>query len=158
MAMVIDSDEKVYIHELKDLYNAEQQLVEALPKVIKALNSEDARQAVKHHLEETKGQVKRLEQIFKGLDYAPSGVKCKGMEGLVSEADEVIGEKQFPKEKQTEALLSGGQKIEHYEIVAYKGAIKSAREMGRNNDATLLQDSLAEEEAALRTLEQLSAS
>ncbi|MBX3046127.1 MAG: DUF892 family protein [Anaerolineales bacterium] len=156
MAMVIDSEEKVYIHELKDLYSAEQQLVEALPKVVKALTTEDAKQAVKHHLEETKGQVKRLEQIFKGLDYAPSGVKCKGMEGLVSEADEVIGEKEFPKDKRTEALLSGGQKIEHYEIIAYKGAIKSAQEMGRHSDASLLQESLAEEEAALRKLEQLS--
>lgn len=156
MAMVIDSEEKVYIHELKDLYSAEQQLVEALPKVIRALGSDEAKKAVQQHLEETKGQVKRLEQIFKGLDFSPGGVKCKGMEGLVAEADEVLGEKEFPKDKRSEALLSGGQKIEHYEIVAYNSAIKSAQEMGRSDDAALLQQSLAEEEAALRRLQQLS--
>lgn len=156
MAMTIDSDEKVYIHELKDLYNAEQQLIKALPKVIKALNSEAAKTAVKNHLEETKNHAKRLEGIFKDLDNSPNGVKCKGMEGLIEEGDEAIAQKQFPKDKLTEALLSGGQKIEHYEIVAYTGAIKSAREMGRSNDAALLQQSLAEEEAALQKLKQLA--
>lgn len=156
MAMVIDSEEKVYIHELKDLYSAEEQLVKALPKVIKALKSEEAKGAVKQHLEETKAQVNRLKAIFKDLDYAPNGVKCKGMEGLISEADEAIAEKEFPEDKLTETLLSGGQKIEHYEIVAYKGAIKSAREMGRMNDAGVLEQSLAEEENALRKLEQLA--
>lgn len=156
MTLVIDSEEKVYVHELKDLYSAEQQLVEALPKVIKALSSEEAKAVVQHHLQQTKGQVKRLETIFQGLEYVPGGIKCKGMEGLVAEADEVIGEKQFPKMKQTEALLTGGQKIEHYEILAYKGAIKSAEELGRPDDAALLQESLAEEEAALDKLQRLA--
>lgn len=156
MTMVIDSAEKVYIHELKDLYNAEEQLVKALPNVIEALSSEQARRVVEQHLQETKTQVQRLESIFKDLDYSPKGVRCKGMEGLISEADEVIAEEEFPEDKRTEALLTGGQKIEHYEILAYKGAIKSAREMGRQNHAALLRESLSEEENALRELEYLS--
>lgn len=155
MTMVIDSNEKVYIHELKDLYNAEQQLVKALPKVIASLTSNQAKRVVEQHLQETKGQVHRLESIFKGLDYSPSGVRCKGMEGLVSEADEVIAEEQFPEDKRIEALISGGQKIEQYEIVAYTAAIKSARELGRESDAVLLEETLAEERNALTKLEQL---
>jgi ferritin-like metal-binding protein YciE len=157
MAMTLDSHEKLFIHELKDLYNAENQLIKTLPKVAKAVNSSEVKTAINKHLAETKEQAKRLERILKEMDYGASGVKCLGMEGLVSEADEIIKEKELPKDLLTETLVSGGQKIEHYEIVAYQSAAKAARELGKGHAADLLEQSLAEEQKALLTLEELAA-
>jgi ferritin-like metal-binding protein YciE len=155
--MTLDSHEKLFIHELKDLYNAENQLIKSLPKVAKAVNSAEVKAAINDHLAETKEQAKRLERILKDMDYGPTGVKCHGMEGLVSEADEIIKEKELPKDLLTETLVSGGQKIEHYEIVAYKSAVKAARELGMSHAADLLEQTLAEEQKALLKLEELAA-
>src|ERR1700738_4882573 len=83
---------ELYIDELKDIYNAETQLVKALPKMAKAATSQELRQGFEEHLEQTKGHVQRLEQIFQKLDESPKGKKCKGMEGLVEEGSEVMGE------------------------------------------------------------------
>jgi len=152
MTMTLDSHEKFFIHELKDLYSAENQLIEALPKVIKAVDKQEVKDALSSHLAETKEHAKRIERIFKTLEWEPGGVKCAGMEGLVKEGDEVMKEKQLPKNLITEALVAGGQKIENYEIVAYGSAIKSARQLGHADAAALLSESLSEEQAALEKL------
>lgn len=156
MAMTLDSQEKLFVHELKDLYNAENQLIKALPKVAKAVNSQEVKTAINSHLAETKEQAKRLERILKEMEYGATGVKCHGMEGLVSEADEIMKEKELPKDLLTETLVTGGQKIEHYEIIAYKSAAKAARELGKGHAADMLEQSLNEEQKALQTLEQLA--
>lgn len=156
MTMTLDSHEKLFIHELKDLYNAENQLIEALPKVINAVNKQEVKDALSSHLAETKEHAKRIEGIFKTLDWEAGGVKCVGMEGLVKEGDEIMKEKDLPKDLLTEVLVTGGQKIEHYEIVAYKSAIKAAEELGHTETASILAQSLREEQAALKKLQQLA--
>jgi ferritin-like metal-binding protein YciE len=108
---------ELYIDELRDIYNAENQLVKALPKMAKAATSEDLRAGFEEHLEQTKGQVQRLEQIFTDLDEKPTGKKCKGMEGLVEEGTEMIAEQEG--EVLDAGLISAAQRVEHYEIAAY---------------------------------------
>jgi ferritin-like metal-binding protein YciE len=156
--MSLDSHEKLFVHELKDLYSAENQLIEALPKVIKAVNSPELKEALTAHLEETKNHAKRIEKIFKDLDFSPSGVKCVGMEGLVKEGDEMMKETELPKDLLTDTLISGSQKIELYEIVAYTSAINAAYVLGHEDAAAMLEESLTEEENALEKLEELATS
>jgi ferritin-like metal-binding protein YciE len=158
MTMSLDSHEKLFVHELKDLYSAENQLIEALPKVIKAVNSPELKEALTAHLEETKNQAKRIEKIFKDLDFSPSGVKCAGMEGLIKEGDEMMKEDELPVDLLTDTLISGSQKIELYEIVAYTSAINAAYTLGHEEAAAMLEESLTEEENALEKLEELSTS
>jgi ferritin-like metal-binding protein YciE len=109
---------KLYIDELKDLYNAENQLVTALPKMAKAASSEELRTDFEEHLEQTRGHVQRLEQIFQTLGESPKGKKCKGMEGLVEEGSEVM-EEDFEGSLMDAALIGAAQRVEHYEIAAY---------------------------------------
>jgi ferritin-like metal-binding protein YciE len=113
-----DSLKKLYVDELKDLYSAENQLVKALPKMAKAASSEYVRKGFETHLEQTKGHVARLEQIFRFLEESPKGKKCMGMEGLIKEGSEVIGE-DFEGAVMNAALIGAAQQVEHYEIAAY---------------------------------------
>lgn len=152
MAMTLDSHEKVFIHELKDLHNAENQLIKALPKVIEAVNDDQLKQDLQEHLNETKEHVRRIETIFKSMDGSPAGVHCKGMEGLIEEGDELMKETEMPEDLLTEALVTGGQKIEQYEIIAYESAIKAAKELGNSDAADLLAENLSEEQAAFEKL------
>lgn len=154
MTMKLDSKDKVFIHELKDLYSAEKQLIEALPKVIDSVDGE-AKKAFSAHLEQTKTHAKRIEQIMVGMEYEPSGVKCVGMEGLIEEGKEMMQEDELPQKLLIDALVTGGQKIEKYEITVYESAIKVARELGHNDAAATLQQSLSEEEAALKILQEI---
>jgi ferritin-like metal-binding protein YciE len=154
--MVLDSQEKMYIHELKDLYNAENQLIKALPKVIKAVNDETLKKDLTAHLNETKQHAARIEKIMKTLGSSPTGVKCKGMEGLVEEGSDMIKEKELPKDLLTDALVTGSQKIEQYEILAYESAIKAAKELGHQDAASLLGQSLQEERTAYEKLHAFS--
>jgi ferritin-like metal-binding protein YciE len=156
MVMTLDSQEKVYIHELKDLYNAENQLIEALPKVIKSVNDEQLKKDITAHLNETKQHAARIEKIMKNMDASPAGVKCKGMEGLIEEGDEMMKEKELPEDLLTDALVTGAQKIEQYEIHAYESAIKAARELGQADAASVLEQSLQEERAAYEKLHAFS--
>src|ERR1700743_2544053 len=105
----------LYVQELKDLYSAENQIIKALPKMIKAATSEELKAGFEEHLEQTKEQVSRLEQIFKALGQSPKGKKCKGMEGLLEEGKEVIEEDGEP-EVTDAALIAAAQHVEHYEI------------------------------------------
>jgi ferritin-like metal-binding protein YciE len=135
---------ELYIDELKDIYNAENQLVKALPKMAKAANSEELRTGFEEHLEQTRGHVQRLEQIFKELGEKPSGKKCKGMEGLVAEGQEMMGE-DFEDDVMDAALISAAQRVEHYEIAAYGTVRTYAELLGEDTAVQLLEQTLEEE-------------
>jgi len=135
---------ELYIDELKDLYNAENQLVKALPKMAKAATSDELRSGFEEHLEQTKGHVQRLEQIFEMLGESPKGKKCKGMEGLVEEGSEMIDE-DFEGNVKDAGLIGAAQRVEHYEIAGY-GTVKAfAQRLGENEHVELLEQTLQEE-------------
>src|SRR5580700_8161337 len=134
----------LYVEELKDLYSAENQTVKALPKMIKAATSEDLRAGFEEHLEQTKGHVSRLEEIFKALGESPKGKKCKGMEGLIKEGGEMIEEDPAPEELDA-GLISAAQRVEHYEIAGY-GCVSTYAKLLREDTAeSLLRQTLEEE-------------
>jgi len=135
---------ELYIDELKDIYNAETQLVKALPKMAKAANSEELRTGFEEHLEQTRGHLQRLEQIFKELGEKPSGKKCKGMEGLVAEGQEMMNE-DFEDDVMDAALISAAQRVEHYEIAAYGTVRTYAELLGEDTAVQLLEQTLEEE-------------
>src|SRR5271166_4459045 len=115
-----NSLQEVYIEELKDLFSAENQLTKALPKMAKAASSDELRQGFEEHLEQTKGHVDRLQQIFEMLGEKGTGKKCLGMEGLVKEGAEVMGD-DYEGATMDAALISAAQRVEHYEIAGYGG-------------------------------------
>jgi len=134
----------VFVEQLKDLYNAEQQLVKALPKMAKAATSPDLAQGFEEHLEQTKGHVNRLEEIFKKLEEKPTGKKCKAMEGLIKEGAETIGEDASDAAKDA-MLIAAAQRVEHYEIAGY-GSVKTYADLlGEDEAAGLLAETLQEE-------------
>jgi len=145
----------LYIDELKDLYNAENQLVKALPKMAKAASSEELTQGFQDHLEQTRGHVQRLEQIFKSLDESPKGKKCAGMEGLVKEGSEVM-EEDFEGALMDAALIGAAQRVEHYEIAAYGTTSEFAKILGENEHVTLLEQTLQEEKETDKKLTELA--
>jgi len=135
---------ELYIEELKDIYNAENQLVKALPKMAKAASSDELRQGFEEHLEQTKGHVQRLEKIFQSLGENPKGKKCKGMEGLVEEGSEVMQE-DFEGALMDAALIGAAQRVEHYEIAAYGTVCAFAEQLGETEQNSLLNETLEEE-------------
>lgn len=152
--MSLDSLDSLFLDELKDIYNAEKQLLRALPRMAKAAESPQLQQAFQKHLKETEGQVQRLERIFKDLGQAARGKKCKGMEGLIEEGKELM-EEEGEGPVVDAALISAAQKVEHYEIAAY-GCLRTYAELlGYTQAARLLEQNLAEEEAADKKLTQL---
>ena len=146
---------ELYIEELKDLYNAENQLVKALPKMAKAASSDELRQGFEDHLEQTKGHVQRLEQIFQALGESPKGKKCKGMEGLVEEGSEVMHE-DFEGALMDAAIIGAAQRVEHYEIAAYGTVCAFAEELGETEQNSLLNETLEEEKETDEKLTQLA--
>jgi ferritin-like metal-binding protein YciE len=135
---------ELYIDELRDLYNAETQLVKALPKLARAAVSDQLRKGFEEHLEQTKGHVQRLEKIFEMLEESPKGKKCKGMEGLVQEGSEVI-EEDYEGSLLDAALIGAAQRVEHYEIAGY-GTVRSfAESLGESDQVSLLDQTLKEE-------------
>ncbi len=147
----------LYVEELKDLYSAESQMVKALPKMIKAATSEDLRTGFEEHLEQTKGHVSRLEEIFKALEASPMGKKCKGMEGLIKEGGELIEEGLAPEELDA-GLISAAQRVEHYEIAGYGCVSTYAKLLGEDDAAALLRETLEEEKKTDEKLTQLAES
>jgi ferritin-like metal-binding protein YciE len=135
---------ELYIDELKDLYSAENQLLKALPKLAKAASSDELQDGFKQHLEQTRGHVERLEQIFKSLDASPRGKKCVGMEGLVKEGSELM-EEDFEQAVMDAALIGAAQRVEHYEIAAYGTVSEFARILGEEQHVSLLEETLQEE-------------
>ena len=146
---------ELYIDELKDIYNAETQLVKALPKMAKAASSAELRSGFEEHLEQTKGHVQRLEQIFEMLDESPKGKKCKGMEGLVEEGSEVM-EEDFEDALLDAALIGAAQRVEHYEIAAYGTVRAFAEELGESEHVSLLEQTLEEEKETDEKLTELA--
>ncbi|HVT90890.1 MAG TPA: ferritin-like domain-containing protein [Tepidisphaeraceae bacterium] len=137
--------------ELKDLYNAENQLLKALPKMAKKASSTELKTAFQSHLKETEGHVQRLEKIGKMLDVKLTGKKCHAMEGLVEEGKEVIDENGEDAVIDA-ALIGAAQRVEHYEIAAYGTVRAMAEQLGQNDIANLLQQTLDEEGAADKKL------
>src|SRR3984885_1064199 len=150
-----NSLKELYIDELKDLYNAENQLVKALPKMAKAAESDDLRKGFEGHLEQTRGHVNRLEKIFQGLDESPKGKKCKGMEGLIEEGSEMI-EEHDESEMRDAGLISAAQRVEHYEIAGYGCVRTYASLLGEDEAAALLEQTLEEEKETDQKLTQLA--
>lgn len=144
----------LYVNELKDLYSAEQQLVKALPKMLKRAGSQDLSDAFANHLQETKNQVSRLEQVFERLGEIPKGRKCVGMEGIIKEGGETIDE--FEGSVLDAGLISAAQRVEHYEIAAYGSVCAYAELLDRSDDLGLLKETLEEEKRADGKLTELS--
>lgn len=145
--MKLETLHDLYLLELKDLYSAEQQIVKALPKVIDKTTNPELRQALENHLEETRGHVSRLEEIFQMHGEEAKETKCKGMEGVLKEGDEMIGKDATP-EVRDAAIISACQRVEHYEMAAYGSVRTYAEQMGHDRAAALLQQTLDEEGAA----------
>jgi ferritin-like metal-binding protein YciE len=145
----------LYIDELRDIYNAETQLLKALPKMAKAATSDELRSGFEEHLEQTRGHVSRLEQIFEDLDEKPSGKKCAGMEGLVKEGGEMI-KSEFEGEVKDAGLIGAAQRVEHYEIAAYGTVRAFAELLGDRNAVDLLSQTLEEEKETDKKLTQLA--
>jgi len=155
--MKLDTLQKLYTDELRDLYNAENQLLKALPKMAKAASSEDLKDAFEKHLEQTKGHVKRLEQVFEALGEKPKGKTCRAMKGLIEEGSEIL------KEEGEESILDAGiivaaQKVEHYEIASYGSVRTFAHLLGQNKAAELLQTTLDEESETNELLNRMAES
>ena len=146
---------ELYIDELKDLYNAESQLVKALPKMAKAASSDELRQGFEEHLEQTKGHVQRLEKIFQALGESPKGKKCKGMEGLIEEGSEVM-EEDYEGSVLDAALIGAAQRVEHYEIAGYGTVRSMAETLGESNHVSLLKETLEEEKETDEKLTELA--
>jgi ferritin-like metal-binding protein YciE len=142
--MKLKSLHDLYIHDLKDLYNAEQQIIKALPKMSQAATATELRNAFDEHLQTTRRQVERLERIFQRLDVSPKGNTCEAMEGLIEEGEEVL-DMDAQETVRDAALISSAQRIEHYEIAGYGTVRTYARQLGYEEDARLLQETLNEE-------------
>lgn len=144
----------VYIVELKNLYNAEQQLVKALPQLVKSTTSQDLSDAFASHLEETKNHVTRLEEIFQSLGENSKGKKCVGMEGIVKEGAETIDD--LSGKVLDAGLISAVQRVEHYEMAAYGSVCAHAQLLNRSEDLCLLEKTLEEEKRADEKLTDLA--
>jgi ferritin-like metal-binding protein YciE len=142
--MKLETIKELYISELQDLYDAENQIVEALPKMANAASSPELKSAFQTHLQQTRGQVERLDRIFAKLGFPPRGKKCKGMAGLIAENEELLKQKADPDVRDA-GLIGGAQKVEHYEIAGYGTVRTYARLIGDNDAANLLQQTLDEE-------------
>jgi len=148
---------KLYLDQLRDLYSAETQLTKALPKMAKAASSANLRKAFLDHLEETNGQIERLDKIFGALEQKPTGKKCAAMEGLIKEGKEVIEEEDdFGPEVTDAALIAAAQRVEHYEVSAYGSAKSFAEILGFDDAARLLAETKKEEENADKKLNELA--
>jgi len=143
--------EDLLVDELKDLLDAEKQLTRALPKVARAASAPELKEAIEEHLEQTKGQVQRLEQVFEQLGKPARGKPCAAMKGLVTEAQELM-EEDLPEELLDVGLIAGSQKIEHYEMAGYGTVRTLALTLGHKEVAQLLEETLREEEAADKKL------
>jgi len=147
--------EKLYINELRDLYSAENQLLKALPKMAKGASSDELKEAFENHLAETETHVERLERIFKGLEENPKGQTCHAMKGLIEEGSEIL------EEEGEDSVLDAGiivaaQKVEHYEMAGYGSVRAFAQLLGQEEAAQLLQTTLDEESKANELLNQIA--
>jgi len=155
--MELETLKDLYIDEIKDLYSAEKQLVKALPKMAKAASDKQLQQAFRTHLKQTAQHAARLEQICEELGVSPRGKKCVGMEALIEEGSELIKEDPDP-DVLDAGLISKAQHVEHYEMAGYGTVRTYARQLGFENQAELLQQTLNEEGETDHLLTQLAES
>jgi len=155
MPSTMSTVEDLLVEQIRDLYDAEKQLVRALPKMAKAASSDELRQAIEDHLEETTNQVQRLEQAFEQLDKTAKSKTCKAMKGLIEEGGEVIEEDSEAPINDL-ALIAAAQRVEHYEISAYGSARAMAKHIGEEHVAALLEETEDEEKAADQKLTEIA--
>ena len=153
--MSVATMEQLLVDELKDLYSAEKQITRALPKIAKGVTSEELKRALLDHLEETNGQVARLEQAFEILGKRPAGKTCIGMKGVLEEGSELLGETDKG-EVRDAGVISAAQRVEHYEMAGYGSARDFAKLLGQSEIADLLEQTLEEEKAADKKLTLIS--
>ena len=152
--MPIKSAQEFFVDELKDIYSAEKQAIRAYPKLAKSTESEELKQALQTHLEETKGQVERLDRVFGILEKRPTGKTCEGMKGVLAESAEALEVEAGP--LRDAALIAAAQRAEHYEMAAYGTVIALAKAMGQDEIAGLLSETLEQEKATDQKLTTLS--
>lgn len=147
----IETLDDLFVHTLQDIYYAENQITKALPTMIEKASDPQLRQGFETHLTETQGQIKRLEHVFQMHGHAPKGVDCPAIDGILKEADEVAGDV-ADKEVLDAALIASAQAVEHYEITRYGTLIAWAKQLGRADCASVLQQNLDEEKATDKKL------
>jgi ferritin-like metal-binding protein YciE len=155
MKMKIQTMQDLFVEQIEDLYDAEHQLVKALPKMAKAATSPDLREAFESHLEQTKGHVERLEKVFATVNLKPKGQSCPAMRGLVEEGDEIVSNTEKSPLRDA-GLIAAANRVEHYEIAAYGTARAFALTLGIETAVDLLQATLDEEVAADAALSELA--
>jgi len=153
--MSVETMQELLLDELKDLYSAEKQIVRALPKLAKAATSPDLKQALTNHLEETEGQVSRLERIAEMVGKKFTGKTCVGMKGVLEEGSEVLEETDKGTVRDA-AMIAAAQRVEHYEMAGYGSARDFANTLGLSEVAALLEETLAEEKEADKKLTSIS--
>jgi len=153
--MTLDTLEKLYISELRDLYSAENQLLKALPKMAKGATSPELKEAFETHLKQTKGHVERLEELFAQRDESPKGKTCHAMKGLIEEGSEIL-EEEGENSVLDAGMIVAAQKVEHYEIASYGSVRTFANLLGKDEEAELLQSTLDEEAETNETLNRLA--
>ena len=154
-SMKLENLQQLYLKELRDLYDAENQITGALPKLIDSANNSELKNVLQEHLDVTKKQIGRLEQIFQALNEKPSGETCKGMKGVIKEGDEIISAGGDPSTVDA-GIISAAQRVEHYEMAGYGTVRNYAKLLGQEEHARLLQQTLDEEEKADKTLTQIA--
>lgn len=142
---------EILIDELRDLYSAENQLVKALPKVVKGINNQEMKQTIKDHLEETKNQVLRLREVFGHIGKKPTGKHCSGMEGCIKEVQEAL-EEDYEGALKDASITGASLRVEHYEIAGYTAAIAIAKTLGEKDIVALLTETLNEETRAAKNV------
>lgn len=142
--MPVKSLQDLFVEELRDIYYAEKQITKALPKMAKAASHPQLKQAFELHLEQTRGQIERLDQVFETLDLAKRGKKCEAMEGLLEEARATMEEVEDATVLDV-GMIINAQKVEHYEIAGYGSLVALAKQLGHGEVATLLETTLTEE-------------
>jgi ferritin-like metal-binding protein YciE len=156
-SMKIENLQNLFIEQLRDLYDGEQQITKALPKLIEKANNPQLQDALQEHLDVTNKQIQRLDQIFKTLGEKASGETCKGMKGVLAEGDSVVGDAEDNAVRDA-SIIASAQRVEHYEIAGY-GTVKTyAKLLGKNDIANLLDQTLEEEKEADRTLSEIAES
>lgn len=153
--MSVKTIQDLFVDELRDLYSAEKQITKALPKMAKASSSPELKAAFEHHLEETQNQIQRLDQVFEQLQKSSRGKVCAGMKGLLEEGAEMLEEVEDGPVRDA-ALISAGQRVEHYEMAGYGCVREYAKLLGHSEIVALLEETLAEEKAADKKLNQIS--
>jgi ferritin-like metal-binding protein YciE len=147
----IKTMDDLFVHTLRDIYYAEKQILKALPEMIEKASDPQLKQAFQAHLGETKNHVTRVEQVFKMHGVEPAGVDCPAIDGIIDEAEDIAGEVE-DKDVLNAALVAAAQAVEHYEMTRYGTLVAWAKQLGRNDCATVLQRNLDEEKAADRKL------